>query len=306
MITSSIVKKHSKISKNLILYMNFKSHNILEDNRRSKLYSIIKTYKPNIICLSEALLPISIYNNKKSYGTHKASIVEINDILDDNILQPYKASKKFSEKKMSDYNGIKSVRDKWRSFFSKNGYKYIVFANPYECPWGENWGNCIITKEKPLDAYVLQMGSYGKESFDEPESRSAVAIKMNNEFICSTHLENNNDKCRIKQAKELIKFIKKFRNVTLVGDLNSVNLKSYTKEELKILELLNVKSKKVPNEVINIINKSNIFGKPINSGQKYESLYQKCVTHVYSKMYKHSVMIFTDATDFDHQPIFIY
>ena len=201
MLTHNIIKTQSKNSKNLILYMNFKSHNILEDKGRSKLYSIIKSYNPNIICLSEALLPISINNNKKSFGTHKAVIVDINDINDDTIVQPYKAADKFSEKKLKDYNGIKSVKDKWTSFFLKRGYKYIVFSNPYECPWGENWGNCIITKEKPLDAYVLQMNSYGKTAFEKPESRSAVAVKINNEFICSTHLDNSLDKCRIKQSK---------------------------------------------------------------------------------------------------------
>ena len=306
MLTHNIIKTQSKNSKNLILYMNFKSHNILEDKGRSKLYSIIKSYNPNIICLSEALLPISINNNKKSFGTHKAVIVDINNINDDTILQPYKAADKFSDKKLRDYNGIKSVKDKWSSFLLKRGYKYIVFSNPYECPWGENWGNCIITKEKPLDAYVLQMGSYGKIAFEKPESRSAVAIKINNEFICSTHLDNSLDKCRIKQSKELIKFIKKLKNVTLLGDLNSLNSKSYTKEELKILQLLNINSKKVPTDAVELINKSGIFVKPLNTGQKYESLFQKCVTHVYSKIYKNSVMIFTDATGFDHQPIFVF
>ena len=32
----------------------------------------------------------------------------------------------------------------------------------------------------------------------------------------------------------------------------------------------------------------------------------KCVTHVYSTKYKNNVMILTDATDPDHQPIFIW
>lgn len=62
-----------------------------------------------------------------------------------------------------------------------------------------------------------------------------------------------------------------------------------------------------PYVVIDIINKSKIFGdKPLNTGQKYESLFQKCVTHVYSNKLKNTEMIFTDATDFDHQPIFIW
>lgn len=63
----------------------------------------------------------------------------------------------------------------------------------------------------------------------------------------------------------------------------------------------------MPFDAVNLLNKSKLIGsKPINTGQKYESLYQKCVTHVYSTKYKNNVMVLTDATDLDHQPIFIW
>ena len=45
---------------------------------------------------------------------------------------------------------------------------------------------------------------------------------------------------------------------------------------------------------------------PINTGQKYESLYQKCVSHVYSTKYRNNVMVLTDATGLDHQPLFVW
>ena len=314
-LSNNILKNHSKDAENLILYMNFKSHNILDDIKRAKLYNIIELYNPTVICLSEALLPNKLYNNKKP-KSNSARIVSINSIKDDTITQPYKASKLFAEKKIHDNNGPKSIKNKWKSFFLKQGYNYIVFANPAECPWGENWGNCIITKNKPLDAQVLQMGSYGKEIFGAPESRNMIIIKINEknpEYICTTQLNDRDDiankNTRLKQAKEIITFLKKIKskNITLVGDLNSVNKKSYTESELYILKLLNLNQNPIPVATINLFNRSNIFGKyPINTHQKYECIYQKCVTQVYSTKYKNNIMIFTDATDFDHQPIFIW
>ena len=80
-----------KSQKKLILYMNFKSHNILDTTKRNQLFNIIKNYKPDIICLSEALLPISINNNKKKFGTYMADIVQIDTIVNDIITQPYKS-----------------------------------------------------------------------------------------------------------------------------------------------------------------------------------------------------------------------
>jgi hypothetical protein len=315
LLSSNILKNNSKDAENLILYMNFKSHNILDDSKREKLFNIIDIYNPNVICLSEALLPNKIYNNKNP-KTNTAKIVSISSIKDDTITQPFKASKLFTEKKMKDNNGTKNIKNKWKSFFLKHGYNYIVFANPTECPWGENWGNCIITKDKPLDAQVLQMGSYGKEIFGAPESRSLIMIKINEqnpEYICSTQLNDRDDisnkNTRLNQAKEIITFLKKIKskNITLVGDLNSANKASYTESEFKILKLLNLNQNPIPTATINLFNKSNLFGKlPINTYQKTESIYQKCVTHVYSNKYKNCIMIFTDATEFDHQPLFVW
>ena len=308
--SDKIIKNAKNGLGKLILYMNFKSHNILNKEKRAKLYNIISKYNPDIICLSEALLPVSIKNNKLASG--KATVVEISGIKDDTISQPYKAATEFAIKKKADYgeDGM-NVKGGWKSFFIGEGYKYIVFGNPSECPWGENWGNCIITKMKPDDAYVLQMKSYGKKSFNEPESRCLVSIKIGDELICTTHLENRIAESRQKQTKEIINFLKKqkknFKKITLVADLNAVNKESYTKEELKILKLLNFGQIPVPSDSVDIINNSGLIGsKPINTGQKYESLFQKCVSHCYSTTYKKSCMVFTDATDFDHQAICVW
>tara|TARA_Y100000741_G_scaffold335420_1_gene293369 strand:+ start:4372 stop:5466 length:1095 start_codon:yes stop_codon:yes gene_type:complete len=308
-LSNSLILNNTNPEENLILYMNFKSHNILDNTKREKLYSIIDKYNPNIICLSEALLPISIHNNKLK--DKKIKLVNINNIEDDTIISAYKGAPKFVEKKKNSGAKLKE-KNIWKSFFIEKGYKYILFSNPTECPWGTNWGNCIITKFKPDMFDVLQLGSYGKTAFDVPESRSMVIIKINNEYICTTHLDNNNEKSRIGQTKEIIKYIKNLKlkkneYITLVGDLNAINKNTYSKEELNILKEININKEDVPVDAVNLLDKSKLLGpKPINTGQKYESLYQKCVTHVYSTKYKNNVMILTDATDLDHQPIFIW
>ena len=308
-LSNSLLLNNTNPEENLILYMNFKSHNILNDEKRSKLYSIIDKYNPNIICLSEALLPISIYNNKLK--DKKIKLVNIKKIEDDTIISAYNAAPEFVEKKKNASGNLKE-KNVWKSFFIEKGYQYILFSNPTECPWGTNWGNCIITKFKPDNIDVLQMGSYGKKAFNVPESRNMVIIKKNNEYICTTHLDNNNAKSRIGQTKEIINYIKNLKlkkneYITLVGDLNSINKNTYSRDELHILQEININKADLPFDAVNLLNKSKFVGsKPINTGQKYESLYQKCVTHVYSTKYKNNIMILTDATDLDHQPIFIW
>tara|TARA_Y200000002_G_scaffold338556_1_gene307991 strand:+ start:1106 stop:2152 length:1047 start_codon:yes stop_codon:yes gene_type:complete len=305
-------KTHNKVllQKNnfLVMYMNFKSHNILEKTGRNKLYKIIETYNPDVICLSEALHPVNIPNNKNTKV--KTTIFNIEKLTDDTIIGPYEGAKQFEIKKIELYNGYKKIKGVWKSFFLNNGYKYIVFGNPKYCPWGNNWGNCIITKKKPEYAFVLQMGHYGKKEFGKFESRNMIIVKINNQYIGTTHLDNNNSKARSNQAKEIIDFFNKnkiYENITLVGDLNAINKKSYNQRELNLLKKRNINQEELPYDAVDIINKSNLFGpKPINTGQKYESLFQKCVTHVYSNKLKNTEMIFTDTTDFDHQPIFIW
>ena len=307
-LSENLILNNVNYDKNLILYMNFKSHNILINENREKMYNIIKKFNPNIICLSEALVPITINNNKYK----SAKLVKLDTIENDIIIHPYKSAKEFEEKKIKQNGKILEKKNIWKNFFINNGFKYILFATPTNCPWGENWGNCIILKNKPDFVDVLQMKSYGKTVFNVEESRNMIICKINNEYICTTHLDNNNNNSRINQTKEIIKYIKnlnikKNEYITLLGDLNAINKKSYNKDELKILKLLNFNKDKVPTDAVDLLNSSKLIGtKPINTGQKYESLYQKCVTHVYSTKYKNNVMIISDATDLDHQPIFIW
>lgn len=311
-LSSSLIKNNRDHTKNLILYMNYKSDNIFIKENRNKMYSIIAEYKPNIICLSEALVPINIENNKKR--GHKSVITvitEIENLKDDSIVTPFKAVPEYQEWKLKKHK-LRKQKNIWKKFFSENGYRYIVFANPTECPWGENWGNCIITKERPDSVDVLQMKPYGKSMFGSLDSRNMIVIKKNNEYICTTHLDNNRIMSRVGQTKEIINYIKKLKlkkqeTITLTGDFNSINRETYSPEELKILKEINLDKEKLPFDSIDLFNKSKLMGKrPINTGQKYESLYQICVSHVYSTKYKNNVMVLTDATGLDHQPLFVW
>ncbi len=93
--------------------------------------------------------------------------------------------------------------------------------------------------------------------------------------------------------------------ITLVGDLNAINSSSYSESELMLLNKLSINGP-LPTDAVGKFNK---FFEPqvtlINKGQQYESAFQKCVSHGYSNTYTHSLLIFTDATTFDHQPLLL-
>lgn len=151
---------------------------------------------------------------------------------------------------------------------------------------------------------------------EDNETRCMIHITIDeygekHNILC-THLDDSNSEVRKTQAIEIIKYIKTLSKgkITLVGDLNAVNVSSYTEPEKMLLEKLS------PNDMlpIDVVGNFNTFFKGkdimpqvklINKGQKYESLYQKCVSHGYSNNYTHSLLIFTDATTFDHQPILL-
>jgi len=139
------------------------------------------------------------------------------------------------------------------------------------------------------------------------ESRCAVMIQTHDQHsIFSTHLDNDNSEIRQAQTDELLKYLQEIPGPkTLVGDMNSINKFSYTSNELAILTAFNFPPGKLPFETVNTI--SRYWGKnPVNTSQKYESKFQKCVTHVWSDVFKEYICLFTDATQFDHQPILIY
>lgn len=228
---------------------------------------------------------------------------------------------------MIDDFGTKTLSNVWIETFTKMGYNYIIFGNPIDCPYGINWGNCIITKRKPNRATILQMQpkTYTDDNFfaannGEKESRCMIHIVMDTEGtegtehnILCTHLEDKVSDVRSNQAREIESYILSNdlksinKKITLVGDLNAIYEGSYNEKEVRLLNALNRLngSGDAPTDAVNILN--DVFGSEllINKGQQYESLYQKCVSHAYSNMYTKSLMIFTDATVFDHQPLLL-
>lgn len=99
-------RKISKINTEKILYMNFKSHNIFNDTSRQKLFLMFEKTNPNIICLSEVLVPVFIANNM-------GKLIDLRNIKKDIIIQPFKAQTPFTQKKMMIIV-ILEVKKKWR------------------------------------------------------------------------------------------------------------------------------------------------------------------------------------------------
>jgi len=314
-----------------LLFMNFKSFEILNKDHREKFFKIITETSPDIICLTEALVPTTFteYN-----------ITDLNDYLtDDRIEHPMSDSKtKFAEFKRMlyktektnrkyteeddpdidiDENGNVSLNNVWTNFFVNKGYNSIIFGNPTDCPYGKNWGNCIISKRKPTSCNIIQLDSrkIHKKTTDlvdknDVESRCMIHITMDEHHILCTHLDDSDSDVRIKQTEQIIEYIKKLPKgkITLVGDLNAINSSSYSESELMLLNKLSINGP-LPTDAVDKFNKFFKAFEPqvtlINKGQKYESAFQKCVSHGYSNTYTHSLLIFTDATAFDHQPLLL-
>lgn len=355
----NINKRIAGTSSDKLLFMNFKSHNIFPEDSRKKLFQIIKTTKPNYICLTEALVPTSIadianryakiqskmrFNNRlesdvliqtepvpeqQDYDTEEdkkddsdnavvdiAYIHSIDISIEDKVEQPYRAYNKFTNNKMEkNKNEVLTLENVWIAFFKEQGYKYIIFANPRRCPYGKNWGNCIISKQEPISAKIVQMTPIKIHELSamadagDPETRCMIHAEFVNDNILCTHLEDKDSEKRKKQTNQIINYIKSSvysnnKNITLVGDLNAINKSSYEPNELLLLNKLSLSP--VPTDAVDSLNEFFKERVPlINTGQKYESLYQKCVSHAYSNMYKKSLLIFTDATNYDHQPLLL-
>ena len=321
-----------KTNKNRLLIMNFKSFEILNKDHREKFFKIITETSPDGICLTEALVPTKFTEDNLT-----GKVCNLNDYLEyDRIEHPMSDSKtKFAEFKRTLYKTEKTNRkyteeddpdididelgnvvltNVWIKFFVDNGYNFIIFGNPTDCPYGKNWGNCIISKRKPTSCNIIQLDTrkIHKKTTDlvdknDVESRCMLHITMDEHHILCTHLDDSDSDVRIKQTEQIIEYMKKLPKgkITLVGDLNAINSSSYSESELMLLNKLSINGP-LPTDAVDKFNK---FFEPkvtlINKGQKYESAFQKCVSHGYSNTYTHSLLIFTDATAFDHQPLLL-
>ena len=332
-------------TKNRLLFINFKSFEILNKDHREKFFKIITETSPDYICLTEALVPTCF-----TIPITPAKHFKLNNYLEQDIVEhPMKDSNTlFATTKRKGYMnevnthtftqknddavkidelGNVTLKNVWIKFFVDNGYNFLSFGNPTHCPYGDNWGNCIISKKEPKHSDRLQMTPIKTHLDNTPlvkaklvsardeESRCMVRITIDEygeeHHILCTHLDDNDSEVRTNQTKEIIGYIEKLQGkITLVGDLNAMNRSSYTDSEWMLLTKLSITGP-LPTDAVVEFNK--FFDEKdvsprvtlINKGQKYESVFQKCVSHGYSNIYTHSLLIFTDATTFDHQPILL-
>ena len=346
-----------------LVYMNFKSHFIFSEESRQKFEQVTDNTKPDVICISEALVPIEL-------AEQQGILLFISNIVTTTIQQPYKADREFADLKLSDYANdhakqpdapdlfscdeddtkyVKRQNIDWFDIFK--GYKYIMFRSPKFCPWGKNWGNVIIMKEQPdfvisgdllegheaeisheptsevacqqtegafQNAYREDIITPGEEELkyiqEKPdfrgkhigyESRCYVGAVYNEHLILSTHLNDipSDDSVRDRQAQmlgDIANGLAQGKAFTVVGDLNAINPDSYDPDEREILDKYN-RGEPCPTDAVDSLNEK-FQTKPLNTGQKFECKFNKCVTHGYSNFYTEHLDMITDATDFDHQP----
>ena len=288
---------------NSILYMNFKSHNIFF--KHQQMFALLQNSNANIVMLSEALVPTSI-------SSHSGELIDLTQLQDDVIIQPYQACPNFTAKKNKNYastGGTLQLENVWVSSMLGMGYRYAIFGNPTHCPYGTNWGNIVLMKNKPDFAAVYQLDAikqHPESGWNCGESRCLVHIVIGDKNYFSTHLEDSIVEIRGQQLGQIMLIMDRLKivNKLLVGDLNCINQYSYSESELQILTKFN-RGDKLP--VVDIIALITYFGiNLINTGQKYECLFGKCVTHCIANFGARCLPLITNVTDGDHQPLMIY
>ena len=340
-----------------VLYMNFKSHNILDSQKAEKMFEMIRDVDADVVCLSEALVPNNIAKMDGTLYTLTESSAD--KIIQQphtgpNIQPGFDAFKR--QKNQEHLDGVEVSDFAWENKLIEYGYSCLIFANPNPCPWGSNWGNVMIMKTAPdegdwevvplgtatgksmsftwksekgisktepaaPESTTTEHGTNGqtyqltkrfdagkqalKYSFTYDEAR--VAIIANG--VVTTHLEDKDDEARLAQAQALAKHLKTMKKsgktITLVGDMNSINEKSYSKNQRRILkETWFGRQGDYPHQEYDALRA--ILGDAVNTGQQFESKYGKCVSHAFSsgpKAFNRWVMPFTDVSGFDHQPL---
>eukprot|EP00937_MAST-01D_sp_MAST-1D-sp2_P004139 g4139.t1 len=299
-----------------LMYMNFKSHNILVDEKAVEMFRIVELTGADTVCLSEALVPSDI-------AERHGELIELRGDAASHIVQPYDGEKQnifanFKGKKEGDYadaGGKKASEFAWEASFYQLGYRFMIFGNPATCPWGANWGNLMVMKSRPSRFEVAELPpASGKRGFGGAydESRCAIGAEIDGAFVFTTHLENASKEARCAQARAVGAFMASFAgdggSRTLVGDINSLHTASYSASQLQTMAgawyppISGVDE--LPREACDILSAA-CGGPPINAGQTYESLYQKCVSHGWSSHFDSAFVYFTPVTDFDHQPLIL-
>ena len=79
--------------------------------QREKLFSIIGSANPDVVCLSEALVPIAL-------ATRAGELCKLSALAEDpdnRIEQPYLACAEFEKKKLQEYEGAPKVSGWWHA-----------------------------------------------------------------------------------------------------------------------------------------------------------------------------------------------
>ena len=356
-------RRQGDTKKKVVLYFNFKSHNIF--TKQEQMFKIIEEIKPDIICLSEALVPNNIRDHfkerkgkyvlkgkwkeemvieqpsipvspfgEKKIAEHqkyfKTKPININGTTNNKGISTAKNETTYTETNQNkengytfsvDSDGIKCTNFRWEIKLKNFGYEHLLFSKPTHCTWGNNWGNVIITKDNDdlgefqMNIPTTKMPGFAPDGVQE--SRSAVYCIVGNKLIVSTHLEDSIHSVQLQQAKELLSEINKLKKrleegskpidkVVLVGDMNSLDESAYTSKQFNIIRA-HLRHGDAPVKTFDYLKNSTNFsnGEVINEGQKFESVYQKCVTHAFSsvKDENEAYIYFTDVSDFDHQPL---
>ena len=193
-------------------------------------------------------------------------------------------------------DGTQVMTGVWKNVFVNTlGYKFAVFGNPTDCPWGENWGNLILLKERPTNAYVEQLQSvkdkshfFTKDYGKADENRCAVVIELDDGTVfISTHLEDKNQAVRMEQTLQILALINDERwagrRVVLVGDLNEIWLDAYGEVAQRVLQSVNFGAAPLPTEALrslveNVANPSRC-AELLTKDVRHESVFCKNVCH---------------------------
>lgn len=129
--------------------------------------------------IAETNTPTPHHTTPRVTNCHHHRSSALVDGPENRIEQPYKACSAFTERKLGHYGGSpKVMQGGWFEEFIKLGFRWVVFLSPTHCPYGANWGNCLVMKHKPDEVRCghLERLQY-KKVWDAEESRCYVGAR---------------------------------------------------------------------------------------------------------------------------------
>ena len=308
-LTQAAIQNHCPEKGKTFGYLNYKSHFIFTPEKMVQtLLETFGTKTPDVFALAEALVPVKLA--EKAQGCVVVNLEE--ELDDDTVMQPFpqgdpncgpfalfKRERNIANQHKAGTfleDGTQVMTGVWKNVFVNTlGYKFAVFANPSDCPWNKNWGNLILLKEQPTNAYVEQLQSvkdkshfftrdYGKSD----ENRCAVVIELDDGTVfISTHLEDKNQAVRMEQTLQILALINDERwagrRVMLVGDLNEIWLDAYGEVAQRVLQSVNFGGAPLPTEALRSLVEN--VGNPSRCAElltkdvRHESVFCKNVCH---------------------------